>query len=189
MLEYLLVRPADREGIFANHRCRFLVLDEVHTYRGHPGQQHRPAGAAAEGPPGPQARAGMESAMCRMRRPAARYPGAWCPWARRPRSRRWPRKGFPTRNASASGTRPCRSSSVRCRASNRTRSACSGRRNGRHHDPQRGGVSEEARQRGHRRAERLQRRGRPAGALPPGRAARRHDRWTRPSGVTGCCGT
>ena len=34
MLEYLLVRPSDREGIFANHRCRFLVLDEVHTYRG-----------------------------------------------------------------------------------------------------------------------------------------------------------
>ena len=34
MLEYLLVRPADREEIFANHRCRFLVLDEVHTYRG-----------------------------------------------------------------------------------------------------------------------------------------------------------
>ena len=25
MLEYLLVRPADREAIFANHRCRFLV--------------------------------------------------------------------------------------------------------------------------------------------------------------------
>jgi ATP-dependent helicase YprA (DUF1998 family) len=34
MLEYLLVRPADREDIFTNHRCRFLVLDEVHTYRG-----------------------------------------------------------------------------------------------------------------------------------------------------------
>ncbi len=34
MLEYLLVRPADRDGIFANHRCRFLALDEVHTYRG-----------------------------------------------------------------------------------------------------------------------------------------------------------
>src|SRR5262249_28716888 len=34
MLEYLLVRPADREDIFANHRCRYLVLDEVHTYRG-----------------------------------------------------------------------------------------------------------------------------------------------------------
>ena len=34
MLEYLLVRPKDREAIFANHRCRFLVLDEVHTYRG-----------------------------------------------------------------------------------------------------------------------------------------------------------
>jgi replicative superfamily II helicase len=34
MLEYLLTRPADREAIFANHRCRFLVLDEVHTYRG-----------------------------------------------------------------------------------------------------------------------------------------------------------
>jgi hypothetical protein len=34
MLEYLLVRPADRESIFANHRCRFMVLDEVHTYRG-----------------------------------------------------------------------------------------------------------------------------------------------------------
>jgi len=34
MLEYLLVRPKDRDGIFANHRCRFLVLDEVHTYRG-----------------------------------------------------------------------------------------------------------------------------------------------------------
>ncbi|MBM4050693.1 MAG: DEAD/DEAH box helicase, partial [Planctomycetes bacterium] len=34
MLEYLLVRPKDREDIFANHRCRFLVLDEVHTYRG-----------------------------------------------------------------------------------------------------------------------------------------------------------
>ncbi len=34
MLEYLLVRPADREDIFANHRCRFLILDEVHTYRG-----------------------------------------------------------------------------------------------------------------------------------------------------------
>lgn len=34
MLEYLLTRPADREAIFANHRCRYLVLDEVHTYRG-----------------------------------------------------------------------------------------------------------------------------------------------------------
>lgn len=34
MLEYLLVRPADREALFANHRCRFLVLDEVHSYRG-----------------------------------------------------------------------------------------------------------------------------------------------------------
>src|SRR5690606_31519806 len=34
MLEYLLVRPADREAIFRNHRCRFVVLDEVHTYRG-----------------------------------------------------------------------------------------------------------------------------------------------------------
>jgi hypothetical protein len=34
MLEYLLVRPADRDNIFANHRCRFLVFDEVHTYRG-----------------------------------------------------------------------------------------------------------------------------------------------------------
>lgn len=34
MLEYLLVRPADRDALFANHRCRFLVLDEVHTYRG-----------------------------------------------------------------------------------------------------------------------------------------------------------
>ena len=34
MLEYLLVRPADREDIFANHRCRFIVLDEIHTYRG-----------------------------------------------------------------------------------------------------------------------------------------------------------
>lgn len=34
MLEYLLIRPADRDDIFANHRCRYLVLDEVHTYRG-----------------------------------------------------------------------------------------------------------------------------------------------------------
>lgn len=34
MLEYLLVRPADREALFANHRCRYVVLDEVHTYRG-----------------------------------------------------------------------------------------------------------------------------------------------------------
>lgn len=34
MLEYLLVRPADREALFKNHRCRFTVLDEVHTYRG-----------------------------------------------------------------------------------------------------------------------------------------------------------
>lgn len=34
MLEYLLVRPSDRDAIFANHRCRFVVLDEVHTYRG-----------------------------------------------------------------------------------------------------------------------------------------------------------
>jgi len=34
MLEYLLTRPRDREDLFANHRCRFLVLDEVHTYRG-----------------------------------------------------------------------------------------------------------------------------------------------------------
>lgn len=34
MLEYLLVRPTDREAIFANHRCRFLILDEAHTYRG-----------------------------------------------------------------------------------------------------------------------------------------------------------
>lgn len=34
MLEYLLVRPADRDHLFANHRCCFVVLDEVHTYRG-----------------------------------------------------------------------------------------------------------------------------------------------------------
>jgi hypothetical protein len=34
MLEYLLVRPADRNALFANHRCRYLVLDEVHSYRG-----------------------------------------------------------------------------------------------------------------------------------------------------------
>lgn len=34
MLEYLLVRPADRDALFANHRCRYAVLDEVHTYRG-----------------------------------------------------------------------------------------------------------------------------------------------------------
>lgn len=34
MLEYLLVRPADRDALFANHRCRFVVLDEVHAYRG-----------------------------------------------------------------------------------------------------------------------------------------------------------
>jgi hypothetical protein len=34
MLEYLLIRPSDRDALFANHRCRFLVLDEVHTYRG-----------------------------------------------------------------------------------------------------------------------------------------------------------
>lgn len=34
MLEYLLVRPADRDALFENHRCRYIVLDEVHTYRG-----------------------------------------------------------------------------------------------------------------------------------------------------------
>jgi hypothetical protein len=34
MLEYLLIRPKDRDDLFANHRCRFIVLDEVHTYRG-----------------------------------------------------------------------------------------------------------------------------------------------------------
>lgn len=34
MLEYLLVRPADRDDLFANHRCRFVVLDEIHSYRG-----------------------------------------------------------------------------------------------------------------------------------------------------------
>ncbi|MCD4654173.1 DEAD/DEAH box helicase, partial [bacterium] len=33
MLEYILVRPSDRNSLFTNHRCRFLVLDEVHTYR------------------------------------------------------------------------------------------------------------------------------------------------------------
>ena len=39
MLEYLLIRPADRDALFANHRCRFLVLDEVHTCRGVPGSR------------------------------------------------------------------------------------------------------------------------------------------------------
>ena len=34
MLEYLLVRPQDRDSLFAGHRCWFVVLDEVHTYRG-----------------------------------------------------------------------------------------------------------------------------------------------------------
>jgi len=34
MLEYLLVRPQNRDSLFAGHRCRFVVLDEVHTYRG-----------------------------------------------------------------------------------------------------------------------------------------------------------
>lgn len=34
MLEYLLVRPADREALFKGHRMRYVVLDEVHTYGG-----------------------------------------------------------------------------------------------------------------------------------------------------------
>ena len=34
MLEYLLVRPADREPLFKGQRLRFMVLDEVHTYGG-----------------------------------------------------------------------------------------------------------------------------------------------------------
>lgn len=34
MLEYLLVRPSDREALFKDHRCRYVVLDEVHSYRG-----------------------------------------------------------------------------------------------------------------------------------------------------------
>ena len=34
MLEYLLVRPKDRESLFDGHRMRFVVFDEVHTYRG-----------------------------------------------------------------------------------------------------------------------------------------------------------
>ena len=34
MLEYLLIRPAARDPLFANHRRRFLVLQEVRTYRG-----------------------------------------------------------------------------------------------------------------------------------------------------------
>lgn len=34
MLEYLLVRPADRDALFKQHRMRFVVLDEVHTYGG-----------------------------------------------------------------------------------------------------------------------------------------------------------
>jgi hypothetical protein len=33
-LRRALARAKDRDGIFANHRCRFLVPDEVHTYRG-----------------------------------------------------------------------------------------------------------------------------------------------------------
>jgi hypothetical protein len=41
MLEYLLVRPSDRDALFANHRCRFVVLDEVHTYRGSLGRTSR----------------------------------------------------------------------------------------------------------------------------------------------------
>lgn len=48
MLEYLLVRPKDRDDLFANHRCRFLVLDEVHTYRGT--EQYRTPHTARESP-------------------------------------------------------------------------------------------------------------------------------------------
>ena len=53
MLEYLLVRPSDREDIFANHRCRFLVLDEVHTYRGILGTNIALSGAPAQDAPRP----------------------------------------------------------------------------------------------------------------------------------------
>lgn len=84
MLEYLLVRPADREDIFANHRCRFLVLDEVHTYRGTLGSNiallvrrvrtHLARARQDWNPDPPDAE-----------RPA-RFPGL-VPWARRPRSR------------------------------------------------------------------------------------------------------
>ena len=52
MLEYLLVRPADRDDIFANHRCRFLVLDEVHTYRGTLGSNIALLVRRLQGPPG-----------------------------------------------------------------------------------------------------------------------------------------
>ena len=95
MLEYLLVRPADREAIFANHRCRFLVLDEVHTYRGTLGSNiallvRRLKVHLARARQDWQAgRAGRGAGRSAIRR--------WCRWARRPRSRPWPRKGFPTR--------------------------------------------------------------------------------------------
>ncbi len=119
MLEYLLVRPADREAIFANHRCRFLVLDEVHTYRGILGSNiallvRRLKVHLA------RAKQEWKSRTCPDRGAGRDVIRPWCRWARRPRSRRWPRKGFPTRSASASGTRPCRSSSVRSWASNQS---------------------------------------------------------------------
>ena len=53
MLEYLLVRPADREDIFANHRCRVPSFGRSSHVPGHSGQQHRLAHPAASRPPGP----------------------------------------------------------------------------------------------------------------------------------------
>lgn len=37
MLEYILTRPEDRRLVEAMHQLRFLVLDELHTYRGRQG--------------------------------------------------------------------------------------------------------------------------------------------------------
>ena len=109
MLEYLLTRPSDRDSIFANHRCRFLVLDEVHTYRGALGANIALLVRRLHAHLGMPGRTGAQRRLVTRQRDGTRR---WWPLERRRRSRRSTSPEEAARKRSASATGQCSSSSL-----------------------------------------------------------------------------
>ena len=178
MLEYLLVRPADREAIFANHRCRFLVLDEVHTYRGILGSniallvrrlRVHLARARQDWKPDVLGR-GAGQALSRA------GPGGHVGHDQDGgRGRAFPRGAYPPAGSGGAGVLR----DTRRRGAGHDPRVRRG--TARHRDSGRSQLPHEAWKRGYRRARCIQAGGRPAGPLPLGRTACRHaHRRSRP---------
>ena len=83
MLELILTRPQEQALVQAAQGLRFLVLDELHTYRGRQG-----ADVAHAGPPGPRVPRRADNSSASARRPPS--PAQGTSPSSRPRSPRSP---------------------------------------------------------------------------------------------------